>query len=105
MNINYKAILLYGSLLIGGGGVFVNKFAQATKENDARIKELVKINNPEKYKTIITSKDSTNSAVWRKALDEINDSLKKLNSKAEYAYFNANQNIKKQSSNIIKVVK
>lgn len=84
------------------GAIYLGvKISDIDKYNSERIKETVRIYNPQKYYEIINSPNSNDREIWRKALEEVRDSLRNLNDNNAKNRFKADQLIQK-SKKLIK---
>ena len=104
MKINFKTIgLVSATAIIAAYGAV--RCTSAVAESTESAKNCVKVLNPNRYNEIIASGKQDDGKIWTKALEEITDSLRKLNSEAEAGYFRANQMLKDTTKTVLKTVK
>lgn len=93
MRISFKNVAIV-STVAALAAVGAAKYSTAVSEINESVGKTVKQFNPKRYKQIMESPNKNNYSAWAEALNEISDSLYKLNSDSAKSYFKANQIIK-----------
>ena len=104
LKINLKTVtLVSATAILSAFGA--SKCTSAVAECDRAARNCVKVLNPNRYNEIIKTGKQNDPMEWNKALEEITDTLRKLNSDAEKGYFRANQLLKDTTKTALKSVK
>ena len=81
------------------------KYTSTAEKNLDSTKNCVKVLNPNRYNEIMETGKQNDTKIWMQAVEEITDSLRKLNSDAERGYFRANQMLKDTTKTTLKSLK
>lgn len=88
-----------GSVCLGTG------VSKTVRETNQQVKEYVRLCSPKKYAQIMNSDNPRDLHVWNQALHEVTDSIAKLNSQCQKAYFEADTLVNKSVKTAVKSVR